>query len=98
MQHTPVSGWVYHSNELENNYCRTSENSVITKFASWAFSEVPVQACSFLMFCPSALTPRSTQDERHRRAGRIQEGGASRPLCVCEMLIRDAKNPAEGRE
>ena len=31
--------------------------------------------------------------ERQRRTGRIEEGGASRPLCVCEMLARDATNP-----
>jgi hypothetical protein len=32
------------------------------------------------------------------RPSRIEEGGASRPLCVCEMLTRDANTPGERRE
>src|SRR5215213_8465083 len=60
----------------------------------------------FSYVCPSTLQRRvyvrrrgpGLLCERHRRAGRIQEGGDSRPLCVCEMLARDAKTPDERRE
>src|SRR5215211_3749659 len=36
--------------------------------------------------------------ERYRKAGRIQEGGDSLPLCVHEMIAKGAKTLDERRE
>jgi len=44
-----------------------------------------------------AESSHRTLPERRRRAGRIQEGKDSLPLCVCEMVVPDAKKLDERR-